>query len=150
MNKEDINIPTKYKAIVSFNQFKTELVFNSKIEINEHYLHISILSSSLSSSIDVLKGIFNPLYQNLKGSYYINLLFIKSVTATKDNSSLIFDAYNPVMNTFFNFTLSKIEIQSLLFKKKLSKEGIKKIIQYIEIKKKSEKNYLMNKFVSII
>lgn len=150
MNKEEINIHTKYKAIVSFNPFKTKLVFNSKIEINEHYLHITILSSSLSSSIEILKGIFNPLYQNLKGNYYINLLFITSVTTTNDNSSLVFDAYNPVMNTSFNFTLSKIETQSLLFKKKLSKEGMKKIIQYIENKKKSERNYLINKFISLI
>ena len=78
MKKKELNIQTKYKGVISFNQFKTQIELNCKFEFTEHYILISMNNIS-QSNVEILKGLFTPLYQNSKGHYYINYLFIKSI-----------------------------------------------------------------------
>ena len=149
MKKKELNIQTKYKGVISFNQFKTQIELNCKFEFTEHYILISMNNIS-QSNVEILKGLFTPLYQNSKGHYYINYLFIKSINTTQDISSLLIEIQNPVMNSVFCLTLSKIETNSILFKKKVNKDAINKIICFIKSKKVSENRNLMIKFLSMI
>lgn len=147
-NKKEMN-KTKFKCIVCFPQLKNEAKIKSQIELNEHYIHLSFLSLSESSS-DVIKGLFYPIYNLKRDVFYINYSLINEIKAVNDNKVLIMEITNPVMSTTFSMSIFGIECQSLLFRKKMNKDSISKIQATIEKAIKTETKYMIEKFLAFV
>ena len=144
-----MNVGYKMNCILNLSKLKNINNIKCILDFNEHFIKITFLSISLPMK-NLLSGLLNPLYHSKHNEYYyINYSLIQSVSSNIDTSIISFDMINPILNSFITFNLSKFENPGF-FKKKVSKDILKKIIVFIQKKILSETKFLIERFLGLL
>ena len=144
-----MNVGYKMNCILNLSKLKNINNIKCILDFNEHFIKITFLSISLPIK-NLLSGLLNPLYHSKHNEYYyINYSLIQSISSNIDTSIISFDIINPILNSFITFNLSKFENPGF-FKKKVSKDILKKIIVFIQKKILSETKFLIERFLGLL
>ena len=144
-----MNIGYKMNCILNLSKLKNINNIKCIFDFNEHFIKITFISVSLSIK-NLLLGLLNPLYHSKNNEqYYINYSLIQSISSNIETSIISFDIINPILNSVITFNLSKFENPGF-FKKKVSKDILKKIIVFLQKKIHSETKFLIERFLGLL
>ena len=136
-------------CILNLSKLKNINNIKCIFDFNEHFIKITFISISLSIK-NLLLGLLNPLYHSKNNEqYYINYSLIQSISSNIETSIISFDIINPILNSVITFNLSKFENPGF-FKKKVSKDILKKIIVFLQKKIHSETKFLIERFLGLL
>ena len=144
-----MNIEYKMNCQINLSKLKNINNIKSTLEFSEHFIKITFLSLSLPIK-SLISGLLNPLFHSKNNEYYyINYSLIKSFSSNIDTSIINCEIINPVLNSNISFSLSKFENIGF-FRKKISKDILKKIIVFTQKKIYVETKYLIERFLSLL
>lgn len=141
-------IKSKFKCSIFFPQLKSEQSIRSKLELNEEHFQLTIFPKNPNCS-ELVKNIFYPIKQITYNSFQINYSILQNVFVTNEGF-LSFEIFNPVMHYDFSFSVTNIEEQGLVFRKKLKKHQIQSIAKSLLQAKANEIKRLMGSFISMV
>ena len=149
INNKKENVPSKIKCVLSFKQFKSQQNIPSKIEFTEHNMKITFTNIP-TDSLSFVSDLLHPLYKTSKHIYAINYSLMRKTGTNSSFTAIAIEIANPVMNTSVTIALSRLEMQNVLFKKKLPEQVVKAMVGFLRRKTSLETKHLMEKYISLL
>ena len=149
INTKKETIPSKIKCVLSFKQFKSQQNIPTKIEFTEHNMKITFTHIA-NDSLSFVNDLLHPIYKTSKHMYAINYSLMRKTGTNSSFNAIAIEIANPVMNTSVTIALTRLETQSVLFKKKFSEQAVKAMVGYLRRKTSLETKYLMEKYISLL